>query len=527
MKAKQMKVWRRSWAALAATVLLATACGGGDPAVEEPVYEEDVPPPISSETVILATTSILGDIARNVAGDRARVDVMMPVGTDPHDYVPSAELVNSIYRANLVLSTGYALEERMADVLDIALQEGVNLFKMGEEVLEGHEEAIGGDSHDEEAGEDAHDHEGEAAGEDSHDHEGEEAGEDSHDHEGEADHDDEADEGAHDHDEVGEDAHDHEGEADHDEEADEGAHDHDDEADEGAHDHDDEAGEDAHDHEGEGEDAHDHEGDEAGEDAHDHEGEGEDAHDHEGEEAGEDSHDHEGEEAGEDSHDHEGEEAGEDSHDHEGEEAGEDSHDHEGEEAGEDSHEEDGHAHAHDHGTTDPHFWMDPLLVAEGALALGEKLTPFDGSEEWMAAARAYAEQLTALDTEIREILAVVPPERRKLITGHDSFGYFAQRYGFEVLSTIIPSTHTLAEPGSAHLAELVGLMIEHDIPAIFVDIIDVDSPDLGEALAAEVGSGVRVVELYTGSLGAPGSGAETLISMLRVNAQRIAEALG
>ena len=170
---------------------------------------------------------------------------------------------------------------------------------------------------------------------------------------------------------------------------------------------------------------------------------------------------------------------------------------------------------------------MDPILVAEGALALGEKLTPFDGSEEWMAAARAYAEQLTALDMEIREILAVVPPERRKLITGHDSFGYFAQRYGFEVLSTIIPSTHTLAEPGSAHLAELVGLMIEHDIPAIFVDIIDTDSPDLGEALAAEVGSGVRVVELYTGSLGGPGSGAETLISMLRVNAQRIAEALG
>ena len=393
MKERQTKVWRRSWAALAATVLAATACGGGEPA-EEPVYEENVPPPISSETVILATTSIFGDIARNVAGDRARVDVMMPVGTDPHDFVPSAELVNSIYRANLVVSGGFALEERMTDVLDIAKQEGVNLFEIGEAALADYE-------HVEAAGEDAHDHEGE------------------------------------DHDEAGEGDHDHEGEA------------------------------------------------------------GEDAHDHEGE-------DHD--EAGEGSHDHE-EEAGEDSHDHE-------------EEAGGDSHDD------HDHGT-DPHFWMDPILVAEAALALGEKLTPFDGSEEWMANAQSYADQMTALDMEIREILAAVPPERRKLITGHDSFGYFAQRYGFEALNTIIPSTHTLAEPGSAHLAELVELITEHDIPAVFVDIIDIDSPDLGESLAAEAGAGVRVVELHTGSLGAPGSGAETLISMLRTNAQRIAEALG
>ena len=520
---KQMKVWRRSWAALAATVLVATACGGGEPA-EEPVYEENVPPPISSETVILATTSIFGDIARNVAGDRARVDVMMPVGTDPHDFVPSADLVNSIYRANLVVSGGFALEERMTDVLDIAMQEGVNLFEIGEAALADFEpvEAAGGDSHDhdEEAGEDAHDHEGEA--EDSHD---EAAGEDAHDHEGEA-------EDSHD-EAAGEDSHDHEGE-DHDE-AGEGDHDHDEEAGEDAHDHDEEAGEDAHDHEGEdhdeaaGEDAHDHD-EEAGEDAHDHEGEdhdeaGEDSHDHDEEEAGEDSHDHDEEEAGEDSHDHDEEEAGEageGDHDHE-EEAGGDSHDHE-EEAGGDSH--DDHDHAHAHGT-DPHFWMDPILVAEAALALGEKLTPFDGSEEWMANAQSYADQMTALDMEIREILAAVPPERRKLITGHDSFGYFAQRYGFEVLNTIIPSTHTLAEPGSAHLAELVGLITEHGIPAIFVDIIDIDSPDLGESLAAEVGSGVRVVELFTGSLGAPGSGAETLISMLRTNAQRIAEALG
>ena len=167
---------------------------------------------------------------------------------------------------------------------------------------------------------------------------------------------------------------------------------------------------------------------------------------------------------------------------------------------------------------------MDPLLVAKGALALGEKLTPFDGSGEWMASAQAYADQLTALDEEIREILSVIPSERRKLITNHDAFGYFAQRYGLEILATVIPSTSTLAEPGSAHLAGLVEIITVQGIPAIFVE--NIVSSDIAESLAAEAGFEVRVVELYTGSLGEEGSGAETLIGMLRTNAQRIAEAL-
>ena len=172
----------------------------------------------------------------------------------------------------------------------------------------------------------------------------------------------------------------------------------------------------------------------------------------------------------------------------------------------------------------DPHFWLDPILVAEGALALGERLTPFDGSEEWRAQAQAYADQMTALDAEIREILAVVPPSQRKLITNHDAFGYFAQRYGFEVLATVIPSTSSLAEPSSAHLAELVEMIVEQGVPAIFVE--NDAAEGVAEAVAAEVGAEVLVVELYAPWLGEPGSGADTLAGMLRVNAQRIAEAL-
>ena len=373
----------RGLALLAAAVLGAAACGGGDGTV----YEENVPVTAESETVILATTSILGDIVRNVAGERARVDVLMPSGIDPHEFEPSIEQVNSLYRVSLVVSNGMRLEEGMTEVLDIAMSEGVNLFELGTV-------AVGA---------------GGMAGEDH------EEGE----HEGEGEH------------EEGE--HDHEGEADHEEGHDEG----------------------------------------------EHEGEGE----------------HEEGEADHEEGEHE---------DHEGEE---------------------GHAHAHDHGGVDPHFWLDPILVAEGALALGEKLATFDGSEEWRAQAQTYADQMIALDAEIREILAVVPPSQRKLITNHDAFGYFAQRYGFQVLATVIPSTSSLAEPSSAHLAALVELIVEQGVPAIFVE--NDAAEGVAEAVAAEVGAEeVRVVELYAPWLGEPGSGADTLAGMLRVNAERIAEAL-
>ena len=355
----------RGLALLAAAVLGAAACGGGD----GPVYDENVPVTAESETVILATTSILGDIVRNVAGERARVDVLMPAGIDPHEFEPSIEQVNSLYKVNLVVANGMRLEEGMTEVLDIAVSEGVNLFELGTTAVDAG--GLAGEDHEE-------DHD-----------EGE--------HEGEADHDEGHDEGEH------------EGEADHDEGHDEGEH------------------------------------------------EGEADHDHE-------------------------------------------------------------------HGGVDPHFWLDPILVAEGALALGERLTPFDGSEEWRAQAQAYADQMTALDAEIREILAVVPPSQRKLITNHDAFGYFAQRYGFEVLATVIPSTSSLAEPSSAHLAELVEMIVEQGVPAIFVE--NDAAEGVAEAVAAEVGAEVLVVELYAPWLGEPGSGADTLAGMLRVNAQRIAEAL-
>jgi len=110
-------------------------------------------------------------------------------------------------------------------------------------------------------------------------------------------------------------------------------------------------------------------------------------------------------------------------------------------------------------------------------------------------------------------------------VTNHDALGYFAARYGFTVVGTIIPGGSSLGDPSSSELADLVAVMRAEDVRAIFADTTRPSV--LADAVAAELGSDVVVVPLYTGSLGEPGSGADTVAGMLTVNAERIADALG
>ena len=237
---------------------------------------------------------------------------------------------------------------------------------------------------------------------------------------------------------------------------------------------------------------------------------------------GEDGHGHDDEEGehGEESHDEEGDH----SHDDEEGEHGEESHDEEGHDDEDGHKDEDGHDHGHDHGDEDPHVWHDPLRVAAAVELIAAELAALDSSVDWMANATAYAAELRALDAEVITLTDTVPGERRKMVTNHDAFGYFADRYDFEVVGTVIPSGSTLAEPSSAELAELVETMEKEKIDVIFTETIEPEV--LAEAVAAEVGSEVAVVELFTGSLGGPGSGGETYIEMIRTNATRISVAL-
>lgn len=172
----------------------------------------------------------------------------------------------------------------------------------------------------------------------------------------------------------------------------------------------------------------------------------------------------------------------------------------------------------------DPHFWFDPLRMATAATAIGSSLAEMDPSTDWNSRAAAYVDELVAADADISEMLAAIPADRRLLVTNHDTLSYFADRYGFTVVGTVIPSVTSLAEPSSAEMARLVETIRSEGVPAIFADTTNPTT--LADALAAEVGEGITVVPLFTGSLGGPGSGAETYLDLIRANAMAIAAAL-
>jgi zinc/manganese transport system substrate-binding protein len=296
-----------------ATALALAACGDGDAGEA------------TAELRIVATTTILGDVARNVAGDDAAVEVLLPVGADPHDYQPSSQQVAAIQRADLVIANGLGLEEGLEDVLDSAARDGAAVLEIAP-LLD--PLPFGGEDDD-------------------------------------ADHGD---------------------------------------------------------------------------------------------------------------------------------------------------------------GGLDPHVWLDPQRMVEAARQIATELEAIGPDRDWGARAERYAGQLAAADRQIEELLAVIPPEDRKLITNHDALEYFAGRYGFQIIGSVIPGGSTLGDPSSGELADLVEVMRSEGLRAIFAETTE--SATLAAALADEVGGDVRVVDLYTGSLGEPGSGAETLIDMLVTNARLIAGAL-
>ena len=188
-----------------------------------------------------------------------------------------------------------------------------------------------------------------------------------------------------------------------------------------------------------------------------------------------------------------------------------------------DEHEEDG---EHDHEGVDPHFFTDPARTAVVADAVAEFLiATVDGIdvEAVRTSAEAFVAELEAVDRDVEEVLGAIPAERRVLVTNHEVFGYFADRYGFEVVGTVIPGGTTGDGTSARDLTELAEVIEREDVPAVFGDTSA--SGDLARTLAAEVGD-VAVVELYSESLGAEDSDGATYAEMMRTNARRIADAL-
>ena len=286
----------------------------------------------STELTIVATTSIAGDLVSQIVGDDATVEVLIPIGSDPHDFQPSSQQAASLRGADLVVAWGLGLEEGMEDVLANAADDGVRVLELSAIV-------------DPISYEDGHDDAGQA------------------------------------------------------------------EEDEGDH------------------------GDEG----------------------------------------------------------------------------------------LDAHTWMDPLRMADAVREIGEALAEIAPDGDWEPRTAEVAGDLTNLHDEIAAILASVPQERRKLVTNHDSFRYFAARYDFEIVGVAIPGGSTLASPSSAQIAELIEAIRGAGVEVLFAET---SSPAaLLDAVADEV-DGVRVVELLEGSLAAAGEPGDTYREMMVLNAETIAEAL-
>ena len=324
-------------ALLVGLTLLLSACGAGDAAGDAAAQTGD-------DLAIVATTTILGDVTRNVAGDLAEVSVLMPPGADPHGFEPSAQQLAQMQDADLVVANGADLEAQLTDALAEVERAGVPVFRATEHIdtltFEGHDAHADAHGHD-----DAHADESDAA--------------------------------------VGD-------------------------------------------------------------------------------------------------------------------------------------------------GQVDPHFWWDPTRMADVVRALGQRLaTLADGagaSEAAGARAADYAQRLAAVDRDVEQLLAAVPADERRLVTNHEAFGYFADRYGFEIVGTVIPSVSTGAEPSARDLEELAHTIEQQQVDAIFTETIASDA--LADALATEVGADLEVVELHSDALGDEGSGPSTYVDLLRTNARRIHQAL-
>ena len=346
----------RRLAVTAAIALTLAACGGTDQ-TSAPTPAPDAAPsapegPSVDPVLIVATTSILGDVVAQLVGDDGEVRVLMAPGVDPHGYQASAADAAAMREADLVVQNGLQLEEGLIAAVDAAIADGVRVLDLAPELDPIPFEK--GDEHD--------DH-------------------------GDEDHDDHGDE-------------------------------HDDHSDE---DHDD-----------------------------------------------------------------------------------------------------------HAHGEFDPHFWFDPLRMADGVDLIATALGDIRPEIDWAARATTYRAELEALDTEITAQFATIPTERRHIITNHDSLGYLADRYGFEIVGTVVPGASTTVETNPQAFAALVDVLVDEGIDVIFAETTDTTT--LADQLASEaIGRGdldVRVVQLYTGALGEPGSGAETYVGMLRTTATLITEAL-
>ena len=187
------------------------------------------------------------------------------------------------------------------------------------------------------------------------------------------------------------------------------------------------------------------------------------------------------------------------------------------------AHEEEDEPEENDHGAVDPHVWLDVRHVEVWTDNIAQVLSAMDpaNAAAYRDNAVAYKAQLAELDRWIVDQIALIPTENRRLVTNHEAFGYYAERYGLEQVGAVYPVSPA-AEPSAQDIARLETAIKELGVRAVFTE--STVNPRLAQRIAQD--TGVKLVQLYSGSLGGPGTGAETYIDFMRYNTDAIVAAL-
>ena len=204
--------------------------------------------------------------------------------------------------------------------------------------------------------------------------------------------------------------------------------------------------------------------------------------------------------------------------DHDDEDEHDDDHkdkDHDDEDEHDDDHK------GHDHGAFDPHFWFDPNRVALAVDAIKEELIKLDPENKnaYEEAANNYLEKLKALDQEIAALIESIPSNNRGIVTTHESLGYLEDRYGLEVIATVIPSLTTEDGVTPKGLVEVIEEIKEHGIKVIFIES---ESPTQSSEIVAKEANARLVSGLWVETL----KENQSYIDFLKTNINLIAENL-
>jgi ABC-type Zn uptake system ZnuABC Zn-binding protein ZnuA len=177
-------------------------------------------------------------------------------------------------------------------------------------------------------------------------------------------------------------------------------------------------------------------------------------------------------------------------------------------------------------GGIDPHWWQDPRRAAVAVAAIRDALIAADpaGRAAYAANAGRYLTRLRSLDRAIAACMARIPERRRRLVTDHDALGYYADRYGIEVIGTVIPALSTQAQASGGEVARLVRTIRSADVSTIFPE--SSVNPKLTRAIARDARATVGAA-LYADSLGSRGSPGATYLGSLRANTEALVAGFG